>query len=365
MTAAPRHDDGRDAQALAFEASRACRRAGMGWNKHDDAFMCSLVGAAAKSGVPSVLHKWGAHEVRFDFVPMVVQLRRVEQVQTAPAPSAAEPEATRDGDDDVEMQSDQPDQAGRPARDAGAVAADGEQPAQTSDAARAELDRLRKTAATKRDAKKRQRQNKKERAWKQRAEAEAAAAASASAPAAPAGFSFGSPPGLITAATTFTFGAETAAADGGGPSGSGHRLEVPLFNSSRDGLAGLPCLMELEKAHTAVVGRITQEMTDQSRATADGSASVVERTAFFPKTSQRLNLMLLGAASIGAMMSQEQLGTRISEAITAGGGLTQERFVALLHELATPVVGAPPGRVPYSVPQNYEHESDDYSGSDD
>ena len=44
----------------ATEASGAYRRAGMGWNKHDDAYLMSVVGAAAQRGAPSVLHKWGA-----------------------------------------------------------------------------------------------------------------------------------------------------------------------------------------------------------------------------------------------------------------------------------------------------------------
>ena len=200
------------AAALAREASSTCRRAGMGWNKHDDAAMHSAVAAGAAAGSLSLHHRWGAHEFRFDFVPMTVQI--------STARTAAKPATAGGEDGDVVMQDGPRPEAGRPARKSKPSR---KPPARTDDAVARDVAsasasdpevaaRNARVVATRKEAKRRQKKNRKER--EQRARAEDAVAKAAALSALPANSVFGAPPpaSLNSAAAPFLF---TAGAGGG------------------------------------------------------------------------------------------------------------------------------------------------------
>ena len=94
----------------AAEAKCVVRRAGAGWNKHDEAAVDSVLGRAVQHGVPSVLVEYGGLRVRFDLVPKEVQLAGLRQERKPTAGS---------GGGDAETQMNLPDEAGSAARGAG------------------------------------------------------------------------------------------------------------------------------------------------------------------------------------------------------------------------------------------------------
>ena len=332
--AAPRSGGG-FAKAAA-EAKRVIRRAGMGWNKHNDAALDSGLRRARQHGAPSMHFEYGCVRMRFDFVPMAVQLADVKR--SAPADEGS-------GDSDIEMRDSQSATAGQPADDAAAPAASnaaGSQPsAQVASATEMQQlsDQLADLSAKdskRREARQRQRKNK-----RARVAAAKAAAAQAAAPAAAPAFTFvasavsNSPAAAPAAAGAFTWPPSAPVAAGGTAPGLPAAFGAATSSSMPPGLAPaasgacpgqaneaqafVPAFgghMPFAEACLRLSGAISHASLSKAR------LQCVPRFAVFPGDKAPRRELMLRGGSAAAGMTEKELGAMLASMVD--GGLTAE-----------------------------------------
>jgi len=358
-------------RSVAAESGRLLQRVGHKWNRYDKLCLRDSLEVARDVGVPSAFAEYGFLRMRYDFVPMGVQLAAVEQTATV---------ASGDSSSTVAMQVDQPGAAGSPAQGAPAAAA-AVAPAVPPPAPAAsamdtedttpsdEMVRLRAKVEHARAKKKRYRKGLRVRKATEKADAAAAAAAASSetrfhsAPAAaapappppPPAFTFGSVPAATSVGTSTASASAPAATSAGmfafsmgsdGPSCATARpagraagtppglaptppvpvpSAVPQALPPADGQGqGPPVYCAAFGGHMPYVDACRRLVEDVTAACcARGRA--VARTCLFSRGPRR-ELMVLGS-SRAARMSERDLGAKLASCIDEG--LTPEALARL------------------------------------